>query len=108
MIKVKLTGKLIEAKEPVTVGENNTRKQEIIFKEPDSEPDEFTGRIIKGGYWKFDVIGDDVTRLGLTPVDEQRNATVSLFISSDAVGKKDNPDELIYPVNVKLVNINLV
>jgi len=108
MIKVKLTGKVIEVSGINTVGEKNTQKQTVIFKEDDSAEDEFTGRTIPGGYWMFDIIGDDVKRLDLNDTMEQKKALASLIIRSDAVGKKDNPNDLIYPVNVNLVRLQLL
>lgn len=108
MIKYKLTGKIIEVSGINTVGEKNTKKQTMIFKEDDSEPDDFTGRSIPGGYWMFDLIGDDVTRLHLTEEYEKKRAICSIIIRSDAVLKKDSTTEYIYPVNVNLVRVQVL
>lgn len=107
MIKYKLAGKMVEVSSISTVGEKNTEKQTVIFKEDDSEPDDFTGRIIPGGYWMFDIIGDDVKRLGLTTGLEQRAVVCSVIIRSDAVLKKESQTDYIYPVNVNLVKVQL-
>jgi hypothetical protein len=108
MIKYKLTGKVVEVSGINTVGEKDTKKQTMIFKEDDSEPDEFTGRSVPGGYWQFDVIGDDVTRLQLSEELEKKRAICSVIIRSDAVLKKDSTTDYIYPVNVNLVRVQLI
>jgi hypothetical protein len=117
MIKLKLTGKFVEVAEPTIIGRQEdakgkeikagTRKQVVIFKEDDTEEDEFSGRVYAGDYWELDIIGDDVSRLLLTAEAEQKHVQVFLQLSSNMVQKKESSD-YIYPVNVKMVNFKLL
>ena len=84
MAKVELKGTITAVGAVETVGQNSMLKQLIVLSVP-AYTDSFGDKKGKDEDWLLEIIGDNVTNLGLSSVHENKKVKCTVFIESRLV-----------------------
>lgn len=106
MAKLELKGFVLTVRQPETVGEKNTPKQQVIFRVP-GYTDQFGDKVGQDEEWPLDIIGDNVAKLNLSTDSEGKKAKVTIYISGQKFIKKLDSTEG-HMINARLHLIDFI
>lgn len=105
MAKIQLKGLIVSVGVAEQVGEKKMWKQSVILSVP-AYQDPYGEKKGKDKLWKFDILGDDVLKLNMNPVEhEGMKADFNGFVDSNCI--EDKKKQPMYIINAQLKTFEL-